>query len=45
MAQLQQSQEFVKKIDSAKVRQTPVIAGNYNVSWRIFHLREFLTFG
>jgi len=37
MAKLQHSQKFVEKVDAAVVRQTRMIAGDFDISGRIWH--------
>jgi hypothetical protein len=43
--ELQHSKEFLKKHNSAIVRQPPVITGDFDVSWQTHHVRPDLTEG
>jgi hypothetical protein len=43
VAELQHSQKFMEEVDSSEVRQTSVIKGDFDISRRISHSREFLT--
>jgi hypothetical protein len=43
--ELQHSKEFLEKDNSTVMRQTTVITGDFEVSWQIHHVRQFLTKG
>lgn len=45
VTKLQHSYEFVKKEDTAEVRQTNMFTGDIYTSMRIFHPEEILTKG
>jgi hypothetical protein len=40
VAELQHSQKLVEELDTAAVRQTRMITGDPDVSWRIWHFRN-----
>jgi hypothetical protein len=37
MAELQHSQKFVEEVNTAVVRQTRMITGDFDTPWRIWH--------
>jgi hypothetical protein len=43
MTELQHSKEFLKEEDSPVVRQPLEIAGDFDISWQIWHVHEMLT--
>ena len=43
IAELQQLKKFVKKVDSSKMRQAPMITGDLEVSRRSSHSETYLT--
>jgi hypothetical protein len=45
MTELQHAKEFLEEQNSAVVRQTLMITGDFNISWQIWHVRELLTVG
>jgi hypothetical protein len=42
---MQRSEKFVEEVDTAKVRETSMIKGDSNVSWRPTHFKPHLTRG
>jgi len=42
MTEVQRSQKFVEKVNTAIMRQTSMITGDPNISRRIWHFHEFL---
>ena len=39
---MQHSKDFLEEVNSAVVRQTSMVTGNFDVSWQIWHVRELL---
>jgi hypothetical protein len=37
MAELQHSQKFMEEVHATVVRQTRMITGDFDISWRIWH--------
>jgi hypothetical protein len=43
VSEVQQSQKFIEQMDSTEVGQTTMIAGEFYISGRVGHFKEFLT--